>query len=229
MNDHDMNPMCLSAEEHHNPRDPVLHYLGCLEFGKREDYFSGLEENEKSQIEASLRRTEYLRKILDGTTDKEAKTLVKNLQKSFEAWRKCPDFERGIDEVRVWSGGKDQYQRAPNPSNATSASPTSTDRRPFTYDPDHDMNAYLIQYKDSRPVNDLRDLGFSSEFKFPNHKIRVAKLLDEKSDVKPLWEAKKSSKQSSKLINYFHLPSNNMAVSRAFLKRYLAEPSLTLI
>lgn len=220
-----MDPMCLSAEHHDNPRNPVLHYLGCLEFCERETYFKNLLENEKGQIEASLRRTEYLRlKVLEHN---DVKVLVTHLQESFKNWRGSSEYKKGIAEVETWSGGKQTQQRdaninttpsSPNsPNSPTSPTAAVSGHQHESYNPDHDTNAYLIQYRNSMPVNDLQHLGLSSRYEFPNHKIPVSRLLDQDMDVNPLWKINSlsegdDSKKPDKMINYFHLPSNNMDV-----------------
>lgn len=107
MGDHGMNPTCLSAEKHKSTRNPTLHYLGCLEFCKRAAYFDSLPSNEKSQIEASLRRTEYLR--AKATEDDDVKILVTNLRASFDEWRKCSEYQEGIKEVVACSGRSKVY------------------------------------------------------------------------------------------------------------------------
>lgn len=213
-----MDPNCLSAEHHDNPQNPVLHYLGCLEFCKREAYFDGLPEKQKSQIEVSLRRTEYLRFMNSDdkrvtSLDKHLQEGLKNLRKSFKEWRGSESYKNGIVQVKAWSGGrKQEAQRYANPTSG---------RRSGSYDPDYDTNAYLIQYKNSMPVNDLKHLGpglsSRSNLEFPNHKIAISKLFDPLMTTNPLHQTRELSKgdedkKSDKWINYFHLPSNNMDV-----------------
>lgn len=206
MGDHDIIPTCLSAEEHGEDgiSDKTLHYLGCLEFCRREQYFKTLKKEHRDLIESELRRIKYLRHILQ--QDREDSPLIINLDKSMKAWKDCDLYksEDGIVAVRKWRFGKgrtnDKSQRNPqDPS-----SPRSTNGR---YNPDRDLNAYLVRYVQSEGVIDLQDNSFSGHF--PNHKIAVSVLLDENNESNPL--ARKSHPDQS--INYFHLPANNMHVS----------------
>lgn len=206
MGDHDIIPTCLSAEEHGEDgiSDKTLHYLGCLEFCRREQYFETLKKEHRDLIESELRRIKYLRHVLQ--QDREDSPLIMNLEKSMTAWKNCELFksEDGIIAVREWRSGKgrtnDKKQRNPQDS----PSPRSTNSR---YNPDRDLNAYLVRYVQSEGVTDLQGNAFSGHF--PNHKIAVSVLLDENNESNPL--AREFHPDQS--INYFHLPANNMHVS----------------
>jgi hypothetical protein len=205
MGDHDITPTCLSAEEHGNneARDVILHYLGCLEFCEREDYFSWLDEEHQKQVESELRRIEYLRNVLK--RDKDEASLLSNLEKSMEDWRKCELFtcSDGINAVRTWRLAKgrsnSKNQRDPRTSHPASS----------LYDPDRDLNAHLVRYVKSQPEKEIKDPRFNGHF--PNHKVPVSHLLDEKEPSNPLAK----DLQPKESINYFHFPANNMQVSIA--------------
>lgn len=203
MGDHDITPTCLSAEKHGNneARDVILHYLGCLEFCEREDYFGWLDGEHQKQVESELRRIEYLRHVLKH--DKEESLLLLNLDRSMKVWRKCELYtcSDGIKAVRTWRLAKGRpkptSQRDPHTSHLASSE----------YDPDRDLNAYMIRYVKSEAEKELKDPRFNGHF--PNHKIAVSRLLDDKEPSNPL--AKGSQPEES--INYFHFPANNMQVS----------------
>lgn len=175
MGDHDMTPTCLSAEEH-EPQDPRLHYLGCLQFFEREDYINGLRDEQRKQVESELRRIAFLRDVLK--KDAVDCRLVENLEDSMEKWRRGRLYtsDNGIEAVRTWRRDK--------------SLPNGTSQRQVElgkfkdYDPDHDMNAYLTKFKNSEPVKDLASESFNGHF--PNHKIPVFQLLDYKEEKNPL-------------------------------------------
>lgn len=206
MGDHDITPTCLSAEEHGQGgvSDKILHYLGCLESCEREDYFEELDKEHQGQIESELRRINYLRHILG--QDAEDLWLIFNLEKSVNKWKSCDSFkgEYGINAVQKWRSDQKrptkQQQRDPRKS-------PSTISTAYSYDPDRDLNAYFIRYPQSESTTDLHGHGFNGHF--PNHKIAVSELLDEKKQPNPM--ARDSYPDQS--INYFHLPANNMHVS----------------
>lgn len=214
MGDHDITPTCLSAEEHGEDgvSDKILHYLGCLEFSEREQYFHELDKEDQTQIESDLRRIKYLRNVLG--RDSEDSKLISNLEDSLRIWRKCEIYQgkHGIDAVREWRSAKDRAnkERQRDPHDSPSTSPTSSTNHP-KYDPDRDLNAYLIRYVKSEGVTDLESDKFNGHF--PNHKIAVSVLLDKETQQNPL--AKELHPDQS--INYFHLPANNMQVSRPLL------------
>lgn len=203
MGDHNITPVCLSAEKHgnHGVRDVMLHYLGCLEFCEREDYFTWLDGEHQKQIESELRRIEYLRHVLEH--DKEESSLLLNLDRSMNAWRKCKLYTSsdGIRAVRTWRLGKGRPNSKNQRNPRTSRLPSSG------YDPDRDLNAYLIRYVKSEAEKQLKDPRFNGHF--PNHKIAVSHLLDAEEHSNPLSKGS----QPEESINYFHFPANNMQVS----------------
>lgn len=203
MGDHDITPTCLSAEKHGNneARDVILHYLGCLEFCEREDYFKSLDGEHQKQIESELRRIEYLRHVLEH--DKEESTLLLNLGRSMNVWRNCELYtcSDGIKAVRTWRLGKGRPNSKNQRNPRTSHFPNSE------YDPDRDLNAYLIRYVKSEAEKELKDPRFNGHF--PNHKIAVSHLLDAEEPSNPLSKGS----QPEESINYFHFPANNMQVS----------------
>lgn len=204
-----MAPMCLSAEDH-EPRDPMLHYLGCLEFSKRNVYFPQLSPAQQKQVDSELRRIEYLRRVLRKDTVESC--LVTNLEGSMDRWRRSRLYtsEDGIKAVRTWRSRKGlANNRSQNNPVQTGQSQDHVE----DYDPDVDTNAYLTRFENSKPVEDLNDDRFDGHF--PNHKISVAHLLDDKKPS-PLTRAPpilSTEANPERVISYFHLPANNMIVS----------------
>ncbi|KUI66265.1 hypothetical protein VM1G_02448 [Cytospora mali] len=102
MGDRDAKSTCLSADSHDDHvQDPVLHYLGCLEFCERADYLDGHPEYRK-QIEDELRRIHHLRKFV--AKDCAESRLVEKVKESMNAWRggSLYNDEYGIKAVQEW-------------------------------------------------------------------------------------------------------------------------------
>ena len=210
MGDHDSKPACLSAENH-SASDHVTHYLGCLEFHEREAHLSRMVKPQKrKQIESELRRIGYLRHTL--RKDPVESQLVTNLERSMGQWR-CGDLytgDDGINAVRAWRTRKDL------PNGVAQRQVVLAElKRLEDYDPDCDFNAYLTRFEDSKPVVDLKDDRFNGHF--PNHKISAHRLLDYEEELNPLTRTENpisaTRANPERVINYFHLPANNMIVS----------------
>jgi hypothetical protein len=201
----------------------MLHYLGCLEFWERETYRSSkhVSDTERQAIDTELRRISYMRDTLE--KDDDEKLLVKNMTESMTRWRESAPYtdERGIEAVQRWRIIRPD---GPLPIGITQRLvgllplQSSSDE----YSPEYDINAHLISFENSKP-RDIdtetthRDKRFRG--KFPNHKINITDLLEEKQEQgrpNPLSEAR-NSPEEEKIISYFHLPANNMIVSPTVL------------
>lgn len=203
MRNFDTIATCLSAERHdRNGADEMLHYFGCLEFCEREEYFDWLDEEQQKKVDSELRRIKYLRHALQH--DKEDTLLLTNLNQSIKKWRGCELFncQEGIRAVQAWRSSKgrlsSKQQRDP---------PDISHLRSPAYDPDRDLDAYLIRYWQGEELTELKDARFNSSF--PNHKMAVSRLLNEKDSSNPLSR----DSQPEHSINYFHFPANNMHLS----------------
>lgn len=213
MGDHDMVPTCLSAEDH-EPRDPMLHYLGCLEFSERNQYLVEVSSEYQEQVDRELRRIEYLREVLK--KDPVEHRLVKNMKDSMEKWKESSLYtsDHGIKAVRAWRKAKHQANR----SEITPVQPGESIHQAQDYDPDVDINAYLTRFEDSKPVKKLNDKRFDGHF--PNHKIPVSHLLNDENSSPLTKTPPKSATEATqeRIISYFHLPANNMIVSFVYLE-----------
>lgn len=211
MVDHDITPACLSAEDHDGAvSNPLLHYLGCLEFSKRETYLcKEVRREQKKLIESELRRIGYLRHVLE--KDEVESKLIRNLKDSIKGWKNGEEFKgpHGITAVQRWRAGSN----LPNGIAQRREAQLDPNKKAKSYDPDYDMNAYLARFEDSRPVEDLNDSRFRGHF--PNHKIPTQLLLSYDEVPNPLTNPISATKASPEsIINYFHLPANNMIVSQ---------------
>lgn len=193
--DHDIIPSCLSAERH-KPRDFLLHYLGCEQFFQREEYLASLNVSQIKQIQAKLQRIQYLRTALLNDLD-EGRDLVQNLSSSMKAWRSTREYQEGIHIVR-------ELRTTHFAVNGTTQREVDPPTRPGEYNPDMDTNAYLIRFKNGRPVHDIMNPRFHEQF--PSYRISVHELIYGRED-ESLLQAPPGT------VNYFHFPANNMLVS----------------
>jgi hypothetical protein len=123
MGDHDYQSTCVSAEPHEAAiRDYLQHFLGCLEFRERKDFFSPRnpiwKEDTQSTIQPEagtttrsrkldtfqacldqLRRIEYLRKAMDRDDER---ILVQKLGESKAAWEDSKDYQTGLFAIEKW-------------------------------------------------------------------------------------------------------------------------------
>ncbi|ROV96110.1 hypothetical protein VSDG_05016 [Cytospora chrysosperma] len=213
----DHSSRCLSADPHTKPSDPMLHYLGCLEFCEREAYFSSVTEPEKQAIKIELRRISYLRELVG--KDEDELQLARNLEKSMEKWRHSELYkgEHGIDAVRAWRTKRtdrfhrplrnniDQPQVDPQPGVSKDSSEE--------YVPDYDINAHLIMFENSKPVEGLIDTRLRGDF--PNHKIAmpylhwetdrqrqiISRFIDKETEKHRREKEERDSKQKKKRQN----------------------------
>lgn len=195
MEDHDIIPSCLSAERH-KPRDFLLHYMGCEQFFQREDYLASLNPEQQKQIEAKLQRIHILRSALSNDVS-DGSHLVVQLTHSLNRWRNSKDFLEGIHRVR-------ELRTLHFAQNGVGQREVGIPTRYGEYNPDVDTNAYLIRFKNGRPVPEIADARYHEQF--PAHRISVNELIREKGNDNPLLPPKNT-------INYFHFPANNMSVS----------------
>lgn len=195
MEDHDIIPSCLSAERH-KPRDFLLHYIGCEQFFQREDYLASLNSEQKQQVQSNLQRIQILRSALLGDMG-DGRHLVQQLTQSLNRWRNTKEYLEGIERVR-------QLRTLHFALNRISQKDIGIPTRVGEYNPDVDTNAYLIRFKNGRPVHEIMDTRFHEQF--PSYRISVNDLIHGREDDSPLMAPQDT-------VNYYHFPANNMLVS----------------
>lgn len=195
MEDHDIIPSCLSAERH-KPRDFLLHYMGCEQFFQREEYLASLNPEQVKQIEAKLQRIQHLRTAITNDIG-EGRPLVQYLTNSLTKWRNTREFEEGINRVR-------ELRTMHFALNGTTQKGADTSTRVGEYNPDVDTNAYLIRFRNGRPVRDIMDSRLHEQY--PCYRISMHDLIYGIEEESPLIPPRDT-------INYFHFPANNMLVS----------------
>lgn len=206
MEDHDIIPSCLSAERH-KPRDFLLHYLGCEQFFQREDYLASLNTEQKQQIESKLQRIQILRTALTGDME-EGRQLVQQLTHSLNRWRTTKEYQEGLTRVQ-------ELRKVHFAVNGITQKEVGIPTRVGEYNPDVDTNAYLIRFRNGRPVHDMVDKRFHEQF--PSYRISVHDLIQGVDEESPL-----SAPENT--VNYFHFPANNMLVSYLTSERPFESP-----
>lgn len=196
MEDHDIIPSCLSAERH-KPREYLLHYMGCEQFFQREEYLVSLNPEQIRQVEAKLQRIHYLRQALSNDIG-EGRHLLQNLRGSLRRWRATREFQDGIKRVR-------ELRTMHFALNGVAQREVEGTPRGGEYNPDIDTNAYLMRFKNGRPVRDLLDTRLHEEY--PCYRVSMDDVLFDRQE-QSLLSAPKGT------INYIHFPANNMHVSQ---------------
>ncbi|PSR80343.1 hypothetical protein BD289DRAFT_69366 [Coniella lustricola] len=181
MEDHDIIPSCLSAERH-KPRDFLLHYMGCEQFFQREEYLASLNASQVKQIEAKLQRIESLRNAIFNDMG-DGHILVQNLASSLKAWKATREFQEGIKRVR-------QLRTMHFAVNGAAQKEVDSLVRARDYNPDLDTNAYLIRFRNGRPVRDIADSRFHEQF--PSYRISIHDLMYRMEEESPLKYASPS-------------------------------------
>lgn len=211
MDDHDIVPTCLSAERH-KPQDFILHYLGCEQYFQREEYLTSLSPDQIRQVEAKLRRIQYIRAALSNDIG-EGRRFITCLETSLQRWRGTKEFEEGISRIRelrtmhfALNGNSQRDVETPNR------------RKQTEYNPDIDTNAYFMRFKDGKLVRSIDDPRFHEQY--PCHRISVDDLINNNGELEdnPLIPPANS-------INYIHFPANNMTVSNLFQGEFRSSSS----
>ncbi|KAI1346033.1 hypothetical protein F5Y01DRAFT_322383 [Xylaria sp. FL0043] len=215
---------CLSAEPHENDiRDPLLHYLGCIEIYKREEFLNGntdiwqkeLKHQEKllnedakgtvenmknswhDTIEKEMRRISFLRHTL--SNDEHDKELVHDVEDSYEKWKVSIQYKENISKVRQWRKelGKVNSVKGREFHHSKEA-----------YAPEKDISVPVIHLKDHKG-SDTNEKETHIRGKFPNQKTTIEELLGRKM---PELEANS--------VRYYHIPSNNMTWAEEAIAKY---------
>lgn len=211
---------CLNIEPHsENITDKLIHYLGCIQYCDRKKYYDSLEHDKQEQIQTELRRITYLRQVLLDAPDS-VSCFAKNISESLADWKAQDKYDDRLKEVIDWRkkfGGPERCEQHDPTAGHPQTNPSNR-----KYDPLVDINAYVMQFKDSKGWTDESKRPDSTpsfppcpiyKGKFPNQKISVASLLRD-DIINPLNKKEFEEKDEyRKRVRYFHLPYNNMTVS----------------
>lgn len=105
--------MCLSDEAHEIIDDPPTHYLGCLEFEKRADYYNKLSDSNEDKVQTELRRIAFIKEVIEKSeASNNIKTLIQHVQASLKGWR--TDTSARIRQVERVSPRREPEHHDPN-------------------------------------------------------------------------------------------------------------------
>ncbi|KAI8631550.1 hypothetical protein F5Y19DRAFT_473222 [Xylariaceae sp. FL1651] len=240
---------CLNAEDHgYAIKNPLLHYLGCIEIREREDFFK--ESNplwgEEIKHQQSLRVNPEV--PLESIT-KEASDFVRKLR---DSWQKdCESELRRIAFLRktlsedehdrhlVWkveNSGKewqkckeyrdniDKVRKWRKDCGKPSILPAPVENMiTESYIPEKDVSVPIIQFeRDEGVCKGVNEADQRVWGKFPNQKTTVHNLL-RRDGNKPTEKSLLHKDLHPDRIKYYHLPSNNMMWAEEAISKYFSE------
>ncbi|KAI0964955.1 hypothetical protein F4678DRAFT_454429 [Xylaria arbuscula] len=214
---------CLNAEPHENDiRNPLLHYLGCIEIGEREEFLIGNSNIWEKEFKHQL----SLQDVESPSREEDAQNKV---QKMKDSWRSTIENEMGRIAFLRHTLSKDEHDgqlvnevnKSYNAWRKSGGYPTrlgETTEREEVYTPEKDISVPVIHFKDYNGFTDRADKNLRGTF--PNQKTTIAEFL--KKDI-PRLEANR--------MRYFHIPSNNMIWAEEAIAKYYgdAKPDFTAI
>ncbi|KAM0545976.1 hypothetical protein ACHAPJ_011088 [Fusarium lateritium] len=247
MSSNSNGPTCLSSDNHEdNISNHLLHYLGCIELTEREKFFTDTnpvwekeiqhqlqppttEEEEKAirdkvnrkrekwqkECERDLRRFALIRKCIAKESN-----LVDSVSESLGAWRKTPEYQEGIEQVKRWS--KRLHYKYPNLKTL----------RDESYHPDKDLNVHIIRYKDKG--DNTVEMSFDQRGSEPDHTSRednwkekmdtetkkVHEIVSKAKNGEPHRLSQLRDGTTKEAISYVHFPANNMKWVEEAIARY---------
>lgn len=207
-----MKPItCLDAEEHSGDHitDVVSHYLGCIEFGQRQSFYESLTPDSQLLIKNELRRTQYLRHVLENSEDVVDQALISQVKESMAEWRK--EHKDDVKETSRW-----REENGKTSGDTSRYNPNGERQSNFNkkYDPIKDFNAYVIQFNDTGGITEkgIHERGQPVfKGKYPNQKVSVEWLLRGEHNYLDKEKFKDENGKPSR-VRYFHFPANNMQV-----------------
>lgn len=200
---------CLSPDDHDHIRDPILHFLGCLEFCDRNAYFDTMTQDMQSKLVKHLRRINFLRHAL--SRDESSEQLIFNLHGSLTAWRCSASYQSGMMRVKAW---RERHHLPIGWAQCPQELDEAVCRA--DYDLDRDTKAFHIKYEKCSSRDDCKDRKFGGRLSY--NEISLNRILDEDDTYDPLKSSYHRTTEgcrdtNTNTINYFHIPANNMIVS----------------
>ncbi|KAF2966107.1 hypothetical protein GQX73_g7479 [Xylaria multiplex] len=239
---------CLSAESHeHDIRDPLLHYLGCIEIYQREDFLNGNNPIWKDELEhqRSLRiengvslalQSEDAEKAVEKMKESWKVNIENELQRIALLRQTLSNDENDGQLVKKVEASYKEWRKSVDEDNIqkvirwrTKLGKTNSEHGPSPdvdpkedYSPEKDISVPVIHFIDRKEFteNDTQRL----RGKFPNQKTTIEKLLYS-DDTRP--EANmlhKNNASDQHRIRYFHIPSNNMIWAEKAIAQYYGDP-----
>ncbi|KAE9376262.1 hypothetical protein N431DRAFT_479578 [Stipitochalara longipes BDJ] len=186
---------CVWNEPHdNNIQDVCLHYFGCVQYERRDNYFQTLGPRDQQLIRSRAERTQKVKEYI-----KQDRTMIPVLDDLAESLR-----EFRAPTVIVGS----------TPETLNSKDGESTHRSC------DGMFAGIVLFRNAEPHPDPR----LPNRQWPNQEIPLETLLYDRSDVSnPLAGAKALSGNDDNWLQWFHLPANNMEWVEEAISRYYGE------
>lgn len=191
MDGHHISVMCDGRYGYwHNIEDVVSHFFGCVDYRQREKFFQNLAEGTRERIQEDVRRIARVRARFAAEGERtDSGKLLKRFKGSLSQWRS------NLQGLRHQQMLVKEFTDLPLEESE---------------EPEADLNASMIWYKDCRPYSHPKFPGT-----FPDQKHNLSKLLFEKNhQTNPLMVDCNDGE-----IRYFNLPANNtywIEVSRSF-------------
>lgn len=229
---------CLSSDPH-EPRDYILHYMGCIEISERAKFFDpsknklweklekkaerikghpALEVKVKhlsrqelqKACESEVRRARHLRNFL--AKDADEKHLVDNIKQSGDRWRSSELYQVGIEEIRKWQPNRPGRDAASNGNTSPTIDPNAATINEGQAKSVTSENAEPEGYNPERDIN-VHVVKYHPE----NGSKNLCMTADDKMKVRDVLDNKESGplrrdSDPMKTIKYVHLPANNMEV-----------------
>ena len=173
----------------------LLHYLGCLPYKDRKQFFDALQADQEKLRNSILEeeaRIQRLREIFEEDQNTRDGKLLSTFKTALATRFKAQGQHQHVPPPPKTPGLSKQPGKVTNP-----VSPISK-----IGDLD-DLNANVIYFKNHEPYDHP---DFKGSGPFPNQKIPLNLLLKKDQKKNPLmWKCEEN------MIRYFHVPANNMA------------------
>ncbi|TGJ87834.1 hypothetical protein E0Z10_g958 [Xylaria hypoxylon] len=244
---------CLSTEPHeHDIRDPLLHYLGCIEIHERKNFLEGKISIWEDELEhqLSLRREPGISQALQS---EDAKKAVEKMKDSWRAnienemrriallrhtlsndnhdkqlvqkvEKSCKEWRKSIDEDNI---DKVRQWRTELGKTNSVFGPELELTHMEDYAPEKDISVPVIYYTDRKEFTELGEQRLRG--KFPNQKTTIEQLLYNVNSDPKVNMLHKDHNSDHDQIRYFHIPSNNMIWAEKAIAQYYGdhEPDFT--
>ncbi|RDA89807.1 hypothetical protein CP533_0874 [Ophiocordyceps camponoti-saundersi (nom. inval.)] len=218
-------------------------------YTERKSLFQSLNESEKNVIRKELGRVDYLRSAIEDRklAEEDAKPLLSLLAHARESWnmeayQRCREkLSKGTAteigerdrqimeavllrkgkvscEAESWSLSDESLDTSDQSTEEPCCEEMAYQNRFDADKPDYGYNGWYLSFESGKGGHD-NPLCYGQ---FPHQKIEIQKLLYNKEKT-PLKRVK-----NKKMLQYFHLPANNMAWIEAAIKQYYGEEGVEL-
>ncbi|KAI0008409.1 hypothetical protein F4779DRAFT_641913 [Xylariaceae sp. FL0662B] len=252
MNEPTSRTTCLSSEPHDTQiHDPILHYLGCIEYCERRTFFDLSSPLWQSEIELEATKRELNDNEMERATalvrhrvshwsraceielgriqhlrnaleaDHHQTHFVEQVIRSGSNWRQSNAYRRGLEDVTKWRNLNGRPITQPCDEREDPIRRNSDGQ----YDPNEDSIAHIIQFEGTKPANE-QEQGTRTPIvqdPFPNQTTSVKSLLNLAGVHNNLTTNLLSKDHLPQSMKYFHFPANNMTWAEHAITRYYGD------